>query len=130
MTSTNGHILVVEDDRKLAEVLKQRLAFAGYDIHTEETGNTAIQYAVAHRPDLVILDLRLPDIGGFDVCRELRKHYTRWDVPILMLTGMDRPVDQLRGFAHGADAYLTKPYEPNELMNTISCLLGESSAAT
>ncbi len=120
-------LLVVEDDEALAKLLQKRLELAGYAVHVEHCGEAAARYAAEHRPDLVILDLRLPDIGGYEVCQRLRKLYSKWDVPILMLTGMDRPVDELRGFAHGADAYLLKPCELAELLKTIATLLGKTA---
>jgi two-component system alkaline phosphatase synthesis response regulator PhoP len=121
-------ILVVEDEEALARFLSWELESGGFDVHAEYCGESALSWAADHRPDLVILDLRLPDMHGYQVCKELRKLFHPWDVPILMLTAMDKPIDQIRGFAHGADAYLTKPCEPNELFKTISLLLGESAA--
>ncbi len=119
-------ILVVEDDRSEANILRKRLELSGFTVHIEERGASALSDAAEHRPDLVILDVKLPDISGGEVARQLRKLYHRWDVPIMMLTGMDQPIDQLRGFACGADAYLTKPYDFSELMHTIALLLGET----
>jgi DNA-binding response OmpR family regulator len=119
-------IVVVEDERGVADVLRRRLEFAGFAVHIEGCGNAALNYLAAHHPSLVILDLRLPDISGYEVCRKLRQVYHPWDVPILMLTAMDRPIDKLRGFAQGADAYLTKPYDAKELLETIALLLGDS----
>lgn len=124
---TSQRILVIEDDQGMAELLKSRLESAGFQVQTEGRGGAGLSQAQEHRPDLVILDLRLPDMGGYEVCTKLRKLYDRWDVPILMLTGMDKPIDELRGFAHGADAYLTKPYEPTELLKTVAVLLGQTS---
>ena len=110
----------------LAEALKRRLQLEHFIADTVSSGKTALSWAAEHQPDLVILDLQLPDVHGYDVCHALRKLYHPWTVPILMLTGMDRPVDQLRGFAHGADAYLTKPYQPGELLKTVNLLLAET----
>ena len=126
---SRGHILVVEDEAALAQLLKWQLESGEFDVHVAHAGGAALQYAAEHRPDLVMLDLRLPDMHGYQVCRELRRLYHPWVVPILMLTGMDKPIDQLRGFAYGADAYMTKPYEPSELFKTISLLLGEMTPA-
>lgn len=70
----------------------------------------------------------LPDIDGYKVCRELRKIYRPWVLPVLMLTAKDKPVDKLRGFGHGADAYLTKPFDAGELLQTVRLLLGEAAA--
>lgn len=118
-------ILVIEDDEAMAKAVKVRLESAGYTVHTEGCAAVALSYAAEHRPNLIILDLRLPDLGGYEVCRRLRQMFDPWIPPILMLTGMDQPVDQLRGFAHGADAYLTKPCDSAELTKTVAVLLGE-----
>ncbi|MBI4343690.1 MAG: response regulator [Candidatus Omnitrophica bacterium] len=117
------HILVVEDEAKIAGLMKFSLETAGYDVRTESFGLTALDYAVSHRPDLVILDIRLPDLLGFEVSQRLRKLYDRSVLPILMVTAMDRPIDRLRGFAHGADAYLCKPFQLEELTQTVTTLL-------
>lgn len=120
-------ILVVEDQEPIARLLKWQLESAGFDVHTEATGKDGLQYATEHRPDLVVLDLKLPDVHGYQVCRELRRLYHPWVVPILMLTGMDKPIDQLRGFAHGADAYLTKPFDMSELLDSVALLAGQAA---
>ena len=117
-------ILVVEDEEDMADLVTARLESNGFEVHAAASGKTALTYAAEHRPDLVILDLQLPDIHGYQVCQELRRIYHPWDVPILMLTVMSQPVDQLRGFAHGAEAYLTKPFDPPELLKTVKLLLG------
>ncbi len=126
MNSTNGakgkRVLVIEDDESLIYLLKMQLEAKGFEVHTETCGAMALSYATDHSLDLVILDLMLPDISGFQVCKELRRIYNPWAPPILMLTGLNQPIDQLLGFAHGADAYLTKPYEPAELLKTIGQL--------
>jgi len=128
-TTAHKRVLVIEDDEPLARNLKQLLESEGFEVQTEPSGTVALSYAAECRPDLVILDLRLPDLHGFQVCQELRKIYHPWVVPILMLTAMDKPIDQLRGFAYGADAYLTKPCEFAELMKTVRLLLGQMSIA-
>ncbi len=121
-------ILIVEDNPGVATVLKQQLEYVGYATRVAACGRDALCDAAEHRVDLVILDVKLPDISGFEVSRELRKLYHRWDVPILMLTALAQPIDELRGFAHGADAYLTKPYEATELLQTIALLLGQTTS--
>ncbi|MBI3996964.1 MAG: response regulator [Candidatus Omnitrophica bacterium] len=110
----------------MAELLKARLETAGFHAHVETTGGGGLSYAAEHRPDLVLLDLRLPDIDGYRVCRELRRIYHPWDVPVLMLTAMAQPIDELRGFAHGADVYLTKPFQAEELLKSVNLLVGVS----
>ena len=126
-TETKARILVVEDDDALAHVTRLLLESKGYSVRTESRGQKALGYAADHPGDLVILDLRLPDMSGYEVCKELRKIQYPWVVPVLILTALHEPVDQLKGFVNGADAYLTKPCEPEELMRTISLLLGEMS---
>ncbi len=121
-----GTILVIEDEPALAKFLTWQLEEVGFDVHAELTGAGGLRYAADHRPDLVILDLMLPDLHGYHVCRELRKLFAPWTVPILIVTAMDRPIDQLRGFAFGTDAYLTKPYKSPELMETVELLLGQT----
>ena len=122
-------ILLVEDDEHLGDSLKRLLELDGFEVQIEVSGRMALTQAAKHRPDLVILDLKLPDMHGYQVCRELRKLYHSWVVPILMFTGMDAPIDQLRGFAHGADAYLTKPCQASEVLRTVHMLLGEMTPA-
>ncbi len=122
-------ILIVEDFEALARALRTLLELSGFEVHTEGSGHSALSYAAEHHPDLVILDLGLPDINGYQVCRALRKQYHASVVPVVMLTARDQPVDQLRGFGHGADAYLTKPCEPEELLKAVSRLLGREEAS-
>jgi two-component system response regulator BaeR len=124
-TIARRHILVVEDEPAIARILASYLEDEGYDVHSELTGSGAMAYAAEHQPDLVILDLRLPDVHGYEVCKELRKRYAAWTVPIMMLTALDSPLDRLRGLAYGADAYLTKPFEPPALLPTIEFLLSK-----
>ena len=122
-----NRILVVEDDEASARVLRAILESSGYEVHVECSGRAAVGYAAETPVRLVILDLQLPDLHGFEVCRQLRQFTNSWALPILMFTGMDKPVDQLRGFAFGADAYLMKPCDPDEILRTVSTLIGEIS---
>ena len=116
-------ILVVEDDEKLADLIRRVLEGINHAVTTVGSGAAAIHEASIWRPDLVILDLHLPDTSGYDVCRLLRALYHPSTMPVLMFTGLNQPIDQLRGFAHGADAYLTKPCELSELVGTVGTLL-------
>ena len=122
---TRRRILMVEDDEALARITEAELKSRGFEVHTEMRGGQALTYAADHPVDLVILDLRLPDMSGYDVCKQLRKVLHPWVIPVLMLTALQEPVDQLKGFANGADAYLTKPCGLEDLMKTISLLLEE-----
>ena len=99
-----------------------------YDVTVANSGRDGLAAAKASTPDVILLDIIMPDIDGYEVARELRKLYHPWTLPILMLTVKDRPVDQLRGFAHGADAYITKPFNSQELFQTVALLTGETAA--
>ncbi len=123
--SGSNRILVIDDDTTFVNLLAIRLESVGYEVEIQTDGATALQAATERQPDLVILDLRLPGMSGFDVCKELRRSFHPWEVPILMLTGVDQPLAQLRGFACGADAYLTKPCDSTELFKTVAFLLGQ-----
>ena len=118
-------VLVVEDDPDTAVVLRARLAAAGYEVHVELSGAAALSFAADHRPDLVVLDVNLPDLSGYDVCQELRKFCTRAETPVLIYTAMDDPIDAIYVVTCGADAYLTKCVEPAELLQVLEQLLLE-----
>jgi DNA-binding response OmpR family regulator len=108
----NSRILVVEDDRKIASVIKLYLERDGYEVYWAGTGTQALRLARAHRPSLIVLDLMLPEMNGLDVCRTLRAVS---DVHIIMLTARSTEADKLRGLDIGADDYVTKPFSPREL---------------
>ena len=116
-------ILIVEDDEALAWLVKSHLERAGYDAHVEHKGKAALVFAAEHRADLVILDLILPDLSGYEVCLELRRIYHPWILPVVMLTALSQPKDKLLGFSHGAEVYLTKPVAASELLSTVEGML-------
>src|SRR3954447_10425751 len=113
-------ILVVEDESSIASFVSLYLRNAGYNVRTASTGAEALSDAAAHTPALIVLDLMLPDIDGIEVCRRLRQNS---DVPILMLTARDEDVDKIIGLEVGADDYLTKPFNPRELVARIRSIL-------
>ena len=121
-------ILVVEDDPQISAFLSRVLQGCGYTVLTAGSGASAVTSAAKERPNLVILDLRLPDMTGYQVCNILRKMIFPSTVPVLMLTALNQPIDQLRGYAHGADAYMTKPCEPPDLLRTVGTLLEQATA--
>ncbi len=126
MGQTRQRILVVEDEHEQATFLAMRLESAGCEVEIAGSGAEALSRPPGEPPDLIILDVRLPDVSGYELCQQLRKQYHASALPILMLTVMAQPIDQLRGFAYGADAYLTKPYDSAELNKTIAALLTRS----
>ena len=113
-------ILVVEDETALRETLEYTLRREGYTVLTAQDGREALQTARAEKPDLIILDILLPGIDGFEVCRLLRQEMS---VPILMLTARADEVDKVVGLEMGADDYVTKPFSMRELMARVKALL-------
>ena len=113
-------ILVVEDEASIASFVALYLKNAGYAVRTVSTGQGALTQLASEPPALVILDLNLPDIDGVEVCRRIRKGS---DVPILMLTARDEDVDKIIGLEVGADDYLTKPFNPRELVARVKTIL-------
>jgi len=116
-------VLVVEDETSIASFVALYLKNAGYKIRTVGTGQEALEGLAGERPDLIVLDLMLPDIDGIEVCRRIRRSS---DVPILMLTARDEDVDKIIGLEVGADDYLTKPFNPRELVARVKSILRRS----
>jgi len=114
-------ILIVEDEPAVARGLEYGLIAEGFDVLWADTGQKALDYARSQHPHLILLDIRLPDISGFDVCRQLRAEGER--MPILMLTARDEPIDKVLGLELGADDYVVKPYDLRELIARIRALL-------
>jgi DNA-binding response OmpR family regulator len=117
-------VLVVEDEASIASFVSLYLKNAGYTVRTAATGGEALTMAAADQPALIILDLNLPDIDGIEVCRRIRKSA---DIPILMLTARDEDVDKIIGLEVGADDYLTKPFNPRELVARVKSVLRRSA---
>jgi DNA-binding response OmpR family regulator len=113
-------ILVVEDEIALQETLAYNLKRQGYDIETCGDGLCALETARAFRPDLVLLDVMLPGVDGFEVCRVIRQEMT---TPVLMLTARDDEIDRVVGLEVGADDYMTKPFSMRELMARVKAML-------
>ena len=113
-------ILVVEDDRNLLDTIKYNLIKEGYETLVAVDGAEALEIARNEKPDLIILDIMLPKIDGFEVCRILRKEMT---IPIIMLTARTDETDRIMGLDTGADDYMTKPFSIRELLARIRALL-------
>ncbi len=113
-------VLVVEDEPTLLETLEYNLARQGYEVFTATDGPTALETARRERPDAIVLDIMLPGLDGFEVCRILRREM---NVPILMLTARADEVDKIVGLEVGADDYLTKPFSMRELLTRVKALL-------
>ena len=113
-------ILVVEDEISLQETLAYNLRRQGYDVETVGDGNAALEAARRIHPDIILLDIMLPGIDGFEVCRILRQEMT---TPVLMLTARDDEIDRIVGLEVGADDYLTKPFSMRELIARVKAML-------
>jgi DNA-binding response OmpR family regulator len=113
-------VLVVEDETSIASFVALYLKNAGYRVQTAGTGQDALDALSHERPDLIVLDLMLPDMDGIEVCRRVRRGS---DIPILMLTARDEDVDKIIGLEVGADDYLTKPFNPRELVARVKSIL-------
>lgn len=115
------HILIVEDERAVARSLQYALEQEGYLVSCADTGQRALESVAQQEPHLILLDIRLPDMSGFDVCKRLRAEGKR--LPILILTARDETVDKVLGLELGADDYVVKPYDLRELIARIRALL-------
>jgi DNA-binding response OmpR family regulator len=120
MSSSTQSVLVVEDEASIASFVSLYLKNAGYEVRTASNGTEALASAQSEQPSLIVLDLMLPDIDGIEICRRLRQ---KSDVPILMLTARDEDVDKIIGLEVGADDYMTKPFNPRELVARVKSIL-------
>ena len=118
-------ILVVDDEKKIVDIVKAYLEREGYQVMVAYEGTSALNLARKQSPDLIVLDLMLPEVSGWDICRMLRKES---DVPIIMLTARDEATDKIVGLELGADDYVTKPFDPKELVARVRALLRRSEA--
>jgi DNA-binding response OmpR family regulator len=119
----SGRILIVEDDNMLAKVIGDNLRFAGYEVSAAADGHDAVARLRTFQPDLVLLDLMLPDRSGFDLCGVLRQGGR---TPVVILSARAQKADKLRGLKLGADDYLTKPFDLDELLARIQAVLRRS----
>ena len=120
-------VLIVEDEQNIVDILSFNLSREGYDTLEAYDGKTGLQLALEHNPDLILLDLMLPEMNGFDVCREIRK--TGSAIPILMLTAREEEADKVLGLELGADDYITKPFSVRELMARVKANIRRVSMA-
>ena len=115
-----GKILVVDDERKILSLVRAYLEREGYRVTEATDGRQALESFQRETPDLIVLDLMLPEVEGLEVCREVRRTSK---VPIIMLTARDEDADKLIGLELGADDYITKPFSPRELVARIRAVL-------
>ena len=118
-------ILVVDDEKKIVEIVRAYLEREGYEVSAAYDGKSTLEAVKRMPPDLVVLDLMLPQISGWDVCRALRADS---NIPIIMLTARDDVTDKIIGLELGADDYMTKPFDPKELVSRVKAVLRRSAA--
>lgn len=119
-------ILVVDDEKPIADILEFNLKKEGYEVHCAYDGNEALQMVEDLNPDMILLDIMLPNKDGVEVCREVRKKY---DMPIIMLTAKDSEIDKVIGLELGADDYVTKPFSTRELLARVKANLRRQNTA-
>ena len=115
----------MEDDQRLADLVKRYLGMEGFEVLVEGRGDRAVQRVIDSQPDLLLLDINLPGMDGFEVCRQLQ---TRWSGPIVMLTARDDEMDEVVGLELGADDYIVKPVKPRVLLARVRSRLRGASA--
>lgn len=115
-----SRILIIEDEEAIADLEKDYLELSGFDVEIETRGDRGLTAAMQKDFDLIILDLMLPGIDGFDVCRKIRE---KKDIPILMVSAKKDDIDKIRGLGLGADDYMTKPFSPSELVARVKAHL-------
>jgi two-component system response regulator RpaA len=118
-----ARILVIDDDPAISELVAVNLEMAGYDVTQAEDGIKGQALALQLQPDLIMLDLMLPRVDGFTVCQRLRRDERTAEIPVLMLTALSQTQNKVEGFNAGADDYLTKPFEVEEMLARVRALL-------
>ena len=120
-----SYILIVDDDEKITSMLRRALVFEGFEVHTASNGTQGLREMIVREPDLLILDVMMPEVDGWEVCRRMREAGST--VPVLMLTAKDEVQDRVKGLDMGADDYLVKPFALEELLARVRALLRRRS---
>lgn len=122
-------ILVVEDDKNILKLLKYNIEKAGYDVFTAETGEKAVNMLSREPVDLMILDIMLPEMDGYEVCKRVRQEERFRSLPVIMLTAKGEEIDRVLGLELGADDYVVKPFSPREMILRIKAILKRGKPA-
>ncbi len=122
-TQRLGRVLVVEDEQDVAELIRYNLDKEGYDVRLSTNGSDALRQAREARPDLILLDVMVPQLNGWEVCRRLKQDPETRGIPVIMVTGRVEEGDKVLGFEMGADDYVTKPFSPRELVARIRAVV-------
>ena len=123
-----GKILVVDDEIYIVHILDFSLGMEGYEVLTALDGEQAVEKARAERPDLIVLDIMMPKLDGYETCKILKAGDDTKNIPVILLSAKGRNVDQKIGFEVGADDYITKPFSPRKLVERINAILGHGTS--
>jgi two-component system alkaline phosphatase synthesis response regulator PhoP len=121
-----GKILVVDDEIYIVHILDFSLGMEGYEVVTALDGEQALEKARTEKPDLIVLDIMMPKLDGYETCKILKGDDATKDIPVILLSAKGRNVDQKIGFEVGADDYITKPFSPRKLVERINSILGQN----
>ncbi len=120
-----GKVLVVDDEVYIVHILDFSLRMEGYEVVTALDGEQALEKVKSERPDLIVLDIMMPKLDGYDTCKRLKASQDTRDIPVILLSAKGRNVDQRMGFEAGADDYITKPFSPRKLVEKINSILAQ-----
>jgi two-component system alkaline phosphatase synthesis response regulator PhoP len=123
-----GKILVVDDEIYIVHILDFSLGMEGYEVLTALDGEQALDKARIEKPDLIVLDIMMPKLDGYETCKRLKADDSTKNIPVILLSAKGRNVDQKVGFEAGADDYITKPFSPRKLVERINAVLGQGSS--
>lgn len=123
-----GKILVVDDEIYIVHILDFSLGMEGYEVLTALDGEQAYEKARAEKPDLIVLDIMMPKLDGYETCKLLKADEMTKHIPVILLSAKGRNVDQKVGFEVGADDYITKPFSPRKLVERINAILGQGNS--
>ena len=123
---SKGKILVVDDEIYIVHILDFSLGMEGYEVVTALDGEQALEKLKVEKPDLIVLDIMMPKLDGYEVCKAIKSDPETRHIPVILLSAKGRNVDQKMGFDVGADDYITKPFSPRKLVERINQLLGQA----
>ena len=124
-----GRVLVIEDEQDVAELIRYNLAKEGYEVRVVANGVDGLKQARESRPDMILLDIMVPQLNGWEVCRRLKQEPDTREVPVIMVTGRVEEGDKVLGFEMGADDYVTKPFSPRELLARMRAVIRRGKSA-
>jgi two-component system alkaline phosphatase synthesis response regulator PhoP len=126
---SRGRILVVDDEIYIVHILDFSLGMEGYEVVTALDGEEGLQKAIEFKPDLIVLDIMMPKMDGYETCKALKADERTKNIPVILLSAKGRNVDMQTGYDVGADEYITKPFSPRKLVDRINAMLGQADAS-